>query len=126
MQFPLKAAIATALLFWTAPVHAQEAPAEPPKEDAAKQATREDAERLLLVGMYAIRDYCKEAQPDRAKDFDATWTKNTADIPAPLVEFSKTPNFTEMVAARFKSLHTGTTNPEYAAQLKSTCEKLLQ
>ena len=128
MQFPLKAAIASAYLLSMAPAYAQqESPAVPtPPSDVTKQAQQDESERQLFVGMVAIRDYCKEAQPDRANDFDSTWTKNTADVPAPIIEFSKTPNFAGMVAERIKGLHTGTTNPEYAAQLKATCEKLLQ
>jgi hypothetical protein len=126
MQISLKAALATAILFWAAPVYAQEAPAAPAKDDAAKQAKQEDAERQLLVGMFAIRDFCKEAKPDRIKDIDASWAKNTADVPATLIEFSKSPNFAGMVEERFKSMHTGSTNPEYAAQLKDACEKMVQ
>jgi hypothetical protein len=126
MQFPLKAAIASALLTWTAPALAQGVPAPPAQDDAAKQIKQEEAERQLLVSMFAIRDYCKEAKPDRAKDIDANWTKSTADVPAPLIAFSKTPDFAGMVEARFKSLHTGSTNPDYATQLKDTCEKMLQ
>jgi hypothetical protein len=128
MQFPLKAAILAACLLSMAPAYAQqESPAGPiPPSDATKQAQQDESERQLYVGMVAVRDYCKEAQPDRAKDFDSTWTKNTADVPAPIIEFSKSPNFAGMVTERIKSLHTGSTNPEYAAQLKATCEKLLQ
>ncbi len=127
MQSTLKAAIAAALIVWAAPIHAEEKPpAVSPKADADKQAKQEEAERQLLVSMFAVRDYCKEALPDRAKDIDASWTKNTADVPAPLVEFSKTPNFTGMVEERIKSFHTGISNPEYAARLKASCDQMLQ
>jgi hypothetical protein len=126
MNSVLKAAVAAVCLAWAAPVVAQETPAAPLKDDAAKQAKQEDSERQLLVGMFAVWDYCKESLPDRAKDLDASWTKNTADVPAPLIEFSKTPNFTGMVEERVKSFRTGSSNPEYAARLKASCEKMLQ
>ena len=127
MQPTLKAAIAAALIVWTAPIHAQETPAAtPPAQDADKQAKQDEAERQLLVSMFAVRDYCKEALPDRAKDIDASWTKNTADVPAFLVEFSKTPNFPGLVDERIKNFHTGSSNPEYAARLKASCDRMLQ
>jgi hypothetical protein len=126
MQLFVKAALAAAFAVCALPASAQQAPAAAPNEDAAKQAKQEDAERQLLVGMFAIRDYCKEALPDRVKDIDANWTKNTADVPAPLIEFSKTPNFTGMVTERVKAFHTGNTNPEFAARLKTSCDKMLE
>ena len=127
MPSTLKAVIAAAFIMWAAPIRAEETPpAVPQTADADKQAKQDEAERQLLVSMFAARDYCKEALPDRAKDIDASWTKNTADVPPPLVEFSKTPNFAGMVEDRVKSFRTGSSNPEYAARLKTSCDQMLQ
>lgn len=124
MHKSLNAAIAVACVAWAAPVQAQDKPAAPMPENATQQAARDEIERQLYVGMVAIRDYCKGAQPERAKDIDASWAKETADVPAPLIEFSKTPNFTGLVAERIKLLQASNSNPEQAGQLKSACEKM--
>ncbi len=130
MKLFLKVAATAAFVVLAAPIRAEEAPVTPPVapqiEDTAKKAQQDEAERQLLVAMFAIRDYCKQTLPDRAKDIDATWTKNTADVPAPLIEFSKTPNFAGMVEERIKSFNTGNSNPEYAARLKASCDQMLQ
>jgi hypothetical protein len=126
MKSLMKVVFATAIFALAAPVMAEETPAAPPPSTADADAKQAESERQLLVSMFAIRDYCKETQPDHAADIDKSWAKNTADVPAPLIEFSKTPNFAGLLADRIKSMHTGTSNPEYASRLKESCEQMVK
>ena len=65
-----------------------------------KAAMQGEMERQLLVGMVALKDYCKQAEPDKSADFDASWEKNTADVPAELKTYSATPEFATAVAQK--------------------------
>jgi hypothetical protein len=124
MHISLKAITVAMSFALAAPVMAQQAPGAPPPVNAETQAKQAESERQLLVYMFAIRDYCKETVPDHIAEIDASWAKNTFDVPAPLMEFSKTPNFAGLVTERTKTLHTGNSNPEFAARLKASCEQM--
>ena len=106
------------------PTLAVDQPGEKAGQADMKAAMQGEMERQLLVGMVALKDYCKQAAPDKAADFDASWEKNTSDVPAELKTYSATPEFAEKVAARLKQL-TDTSKTPAGAEITTACAKII-
>jgi hypothetical protein len=85
-----------------------------------------EAEVATFASITAMRDLCKELQPDKAADLDASFTKNTADVPPKLLEYSKTEEFKNRVSEASREYHSTKDAPEQAARIKSSCDYFLQ
>ena len=125
MKFALVfAALLLSVTVPSAPTLAVDQPGEKAGQADMKLAMQAEMERQLLVGMVALKDYCKQAEPDKSAEFDASWEKNTADVPAELKTYSATPEFATAVAARFKQLSDTSTTPA-GAEIKTACAKII-
>ena len=96
-----------------------------PGQADMRAAMRGEMERQLYVGMVALKDYCKQTDPTKSAGYDASWEKNTADVPAELKTYSATPEFSAKTAARVKQLADSSKTEAGGAELKSACAKII-
>ena len=122
----VKATVAVlSMLGFCAPALAADQAAEKAGQADMKAAMQGEMERQLLVSMVALKDFCKQSEPDKSAEFDASWEKNTADVPAELKTFSATPEFQGKVAARVKQLGDSSKTTAGGAEIKTACEKII-
>jgi hypothetical protein len=85
-----------------------------------------EADVATFASITAMRDLCKELQPDKSADLDASFLKNTADAPPGLLEYSKTGEFQNRVGEASREYHSSQNVPEQAERIKAACDYLLQ
>lgn len=124
MPFKIKSAIASAAIV-TMSGHAIAEDSAAGQQDSTA-AMKAEVQKQFFVGMVALRDYCKQADPANAATIDANWAKNTAKASfAELKTVSAEPDFAEIVAANVKAMVESSKDPADAEEIKAGCTGMM-
>jgi hypothetical protein len=96
---------------------------EPKNDSDNVQVMQAQIERELYVGMYAIKEFCKQKYPALAKAYDDIWAETAAEAPPALKSFADSPDFAALLAERMKDLAAGSKSAEQAAQIDDVCAR---
>ena len=124
MTIKIKSAMAIAAIVMMSGLAIAEDPVAGQQDSTA--AMKAEVQKQFFVGMVALRDYSKQADPANAATIDANWAKNTAKASfAELKTVSAEPDFAEIVAANVKAMAESSKDPADAEEIKAGCTGMM-
>lgn len=96
--------------------------ADDPSRVPPQETTQADLEMQMLVGVFSLKEFCKETDAAKSADYEASWSKEIAASPPTFKDIMAKAEFKEKVDQRLTTLRG---LPDAKAQAGKVCAKML-